>query len=646
MIARFGRAIVVLLLAATASLPSAAAGQQPDGPTITFVRQTAEVDPDGRFTVVFDVDDAPAGGSYVVDIDDRIVTRADLDPPATGLGGWRATFDPVPLPDDDDDPRIDLALHLYDRGEPRPADAGQWAYQLTEPGVYPVRIRVRDADGNDVAAAVTYLVRRPSPDVEAPTADVALLLALTPAAPNQKVLDEEAVRGLLDVLADHPDVPLTVVIDPDLLDATAATEGGRVLVDDLADLVAREQVELLGAPFSDLDAAALAANGLADTIAEQARLGAVTYQQRLDQAATPTWWQPRPLDPVAAVALRSVGVEHLVVPPSSLIGTTPLVPTPLVGLDPSFTVVAAATDLGTVSGPDGDPVLASRRWFGTVAADATLAGGSGSATVALIDPSTADPDTVDRVLDLLDAEIDTVEAVNVSDLFSRTPPAPTPMALAEPPPVDLGAYVDARNRVLGVANSYATMRIDPEAIDDGRARAIARSERAGLNTDERVAMLDDVERDLRSAYAAITTRDDRITLGARNATIPLPIESSADEPLRVRIRLTSSNRLEFPRNDFEVIVEPGRTTVSVPVRVRTSGDIPMQVLVTTPDGAIVLAESRYSVRSTAVSGVGIVLTAGAAGFLALWWGRHIWRSRRDRADADVTDPSVHGSDSV
>ena len=40
-----------------------------------------------------------------------------------------------------------------------------------------------------------------------------------------------------------------------------------------------------------------------------------------------------------------------------------------------------------------------------------------------------------------------------------------------------------------------------------------------------------------------------------------------------------------------------------------------------------LAESQYTIRSSAVSGVGIVLTVGAAGFLALWWGRHWHRNR-------------------
>jgi hypothetical protein len=40
-----------------------------------------------------------------------------------------------------------------------------------------------------------------------------------------------------------------------------------------------------------------------------------------------------------------------------------------------------------------------------------------------------------------------------------------------------------------------------------------------------------------------------------------------------------------------------------------------------------------TVRSTAVSGIGYVLTIGAAGFLVAWWFRHWRRTRRERQAA-------------
>jgi hypothetical protein len=63
------------------------------------------------------------------------------------------------------------------------------------------------------------------------------------------------------------------------------------------------------------------------------------------------------------------------------------------------------------------------------------------------------------------------------------------------------------------------------------------------------------------------------------------------------------------------------------VRVRTSGAFTMVVEVTSPDQSIVLDTSTFDIRSTAISGVGLVLSAGAGLFLAVWWAKH-WRSAR------------------
>ncbi|MBX3314635.1 MAG: hypothetical protein KF906_09980 [Actinobacteria bacterium] len=640
------RAVAAIAITAALVVPSTAAqaiaDQSPDRstePSLTVLRQPTEVAPDGRFSVALSVGDAPAGGDVAVDIYDRITNRDDLeqsrtDRPANAL----ATFETIPLQPDEDEQRVDVTIFLYDRGQEPPEGSGAWAWRLTEPGVYPVRIRLRGSDGGDLVTIVTYLIRRPSADADAPEASVALLATVTAPTPGE-ALDPARVDELVGVLDEHPDVPVSLFVDPDALDRTDAESDGADTIAALRDLLARERVELLGAPFTTVDIPSLATAGLGGTLGDQARLGGDTLDDLLGSPGTPVWWEPDQLDAASLFGLRAVGVEHLVVAPSTVIGEAPLAPTPLLGADASFTVTSTVDDLPAE--PVDDPVLAAHQWTGRLAATATIAGDVGSATVGRVDLTTADLDVLALVLDALDADNQVLRTDTLSGQFDATPPATTPLALAAPRITPLGSYADARRAVLARSASFDSMRIDDGTPRTDEQIALARTERRDLTDEQRIAGLTEINDSLDRSFAAISTAaDDRITLGARNATIPLPIRSDADEPLRVRINLSSSNRLDLPRNHFDTVVQPGRTTVSIPVEARTSGDIPMQVTITTPDDGVVLAQSRYTIRSTAVSGVGIVLTVGAAGFLALWWGRHIWRSRRDgEADVDADEPT-------
>jgi hypothetical protein len=64
--------------------------------------------------------------------------------------------------------------------------------------------------------------------------------------------------------------------------------------------------------------------------------------------------------------------------------------------------------------------------------------------------------------------------------------------------------------------------------------------------------------------------------------------------------------------------------------------------VSSRDGGLLVATSRVTVRSTAVAGIGYVLTVGAAAFLVVWWASHWRRARRERRE-DVTATPVAGS---
>jgi hypothetical protein len=131
-----------------------------------------------------------------------------------------------------------------------------------------------------------------------------------------------------------------------------------------------------------------------------------------------------------------------------------------------------------------------------------------------------------------------------------------------------------------------------------------------------------------------------ITLTARDGTVPLTLSNDSGLPVNVVVHLRSP-KLEFPNGDTiqKTLAEP-TTRLDIAVRARTSGAFPLEVEVTSPDGVIALTAVDYSVQSTAVSGVGVVLSVGAAIFLMVWWAQH-WRRTRRSAKLMAAGPPAH-----
>ena len=71
-------------------------------------------------------------------------------------------------------------------------------------------------------------------------------------------------------------------------------------------------------------------------------------------------------------------------------------------------------------------------------------------------------------------------------------------------------------------------------------------------------------------------------------------------------------------------------TARFSVQTRASGAFPLLVTIQSPDGSLVVSHTQITVRSTAASGVGLLLSAAAGLFLLIWWGRHFLHGRRAR----------------
>jgi hypothetical protein len=131
-----------------------------------------------------------------------------------------------------------------------------------------------------------------------------------------------------------------------------------------------------------------------------------------------------------------------------------------------------------------------------------------------------------------------------------------------------------------------------------------------------------------------------VTLTAQTADVPLVVENALSRPVRVRM-IVASDKLEFPGGGTRTVdLAPGVNHLEIPVRTRATGAFPLAVDLQTPDGSVTLADANMRIRSTAISGIGLVLSIGAGFFLVLWWARH-WRdARRSRRLVSPSHPAV------
>ncbi|MBJ7382771.1 MAG: hypothetical protein JHC66_09290, partial [Acidimicrobiia bacterium] len=122
-----------------------------------------------------------------------------------------------------------------------------------------------------------------------------------------------------------------------------------------------------------------------------------------------------------------------------------------------------------------------------------------------------------------------------------------------------------------------------------------------------------------------------LTLTSRRAEVPMSFQNDTGRPLTIRL-LLESDRLTFPSGSDRIIeLAPNNTTLQVEVISRSPGTFPLTLTVESVDGGIVIARTRITVRSSVVSGIGVLLTAAAGVFLLLWWVTHWRRSRKNSA---------------
>ena len=510
----------------------------------------------------------------------------------------------------------------------------------TTPGVYPVRVELRSSDGVPIDGFTTYLVRAPA----APDPDpmrVALVLpvhappALLPDGSSR--LAEDSARSLADIavsFARHSGTfnvlatPETIeALDVNVVDTIAAALPGRTL---------------LGRSFVPVDPPALLRENLQPVLANAVSRGNAALAASLN--TTPqvdTWVADTPISTQAATELRALGVTRFIVPEQHLsdlrVRTTLTAPFEI-DLRSDENPLGMAIDRGISGHFDAaheNPVLAAHQLLADLALIAAETPGEARGlVVAPAKPWIPNSTFVESVLGGFDASNGLFRAVRVEELFDEVPAfrarrSVVERRIVEPEEamaLDSGAVRQARERVASFSSLLGAESFLPLELEG----AVLTSLTLGNSLRVHRAYLAGVNDRIRAQLSLVQAPERRsITLAARRGEIPVTIRNGAPYPVRVRVRL-DSDTLDFPEGEVrELELEPGAHTERFTVEARSSGAFRLRVLIESPDGSLQVASTRFTVRSTATSGVGLALSIGAGGFLMVWWASHL-RGRRSR----------------
>ncbi|HEX6421110.1 MAG TPA: DUF6049 family protein [Acidimicrobiales bacterium] len=610
----------------------AAAGQGAPPPAqgtaaVDLVDQPAWAHPGEPFEVRVQVTGAPQGSTVEMVVHDRVESRGEFRETLDGdLGRRRFTVGPQPLP-------------------PPPGTVTTLAFTpdrtlLPSRGVHPVDVRVLSPGGELVARTITYLSYLTDDDpaftplAVAVVVDIAADPILQPG--GEYVLPPgtlERVDERAQVLRTTPGVPLTAAPLPETIEGLARSgEAGAAAVEDLRTASARHTV--LARPFVDVDLAGLQQAELIGEANSQAHGGAEVVRRRLGREPSAGVWLAGPDFGAASASLAAdLGIGRAVVPPSAVAGgdaqgaTAPLGP---VGYGEDGPLTMVSDDGLAAHLTSGDGMAGAHRFLAELTATWLQAPAIQRGVVVHVPPGAdIDPAVVSAALrPLADGRV--ARVLPLPELFTAVPPLEEGPASVEPAPataVDLGSVAGAleaaRRRVGGVGS----LLDDP---DTGAAleHSLLLGTGAATPPDQRGAYVARTNAALAGLDGIVALPEEfRITLTSRGSTIPVAVTNLTQQNLNVRIRL-EADQLEFPEGRLRTAtLPPGTTRLDVPVRTRTSGAFTMVVTVSSPDGSIVLDTSTFDVRSTTISGVGLVLSAGAGLFLVVWWTRH-WRSAR------------------
>jgi hypothetical protein len=531
---------------------------------------------------------------------------------------------------------------------------------VRQPGVYPLAISLVDSSGDSVDGFVSHLVAVAATPPGIPAIGEPLRVAWVwpmiagPAIEpdgraDPAVVDELAPEGRIGSMAGalprSDGVPITLAPGPETVQSWASlTRTHPELGAGIASLRSATGVDqTLTSPFVALDTPSLEAAGLGTEVGPEYAAGADALNTTLGTRVDPRTAIADPVDGASLARLRQVGTDRVVVRPSALVPAdskfTPAAP--FVLETPGRTFTAAAADEGLAALLDGDAPVALRaeRFLSALAVIANEQPNRLRGVVVLPVSGWSPPaELLTMVVEGLRAN-PLIAAVSVDTLLDTVPidggdettvRELTGSALVAPPVTErrfraAEQQLEALRRLVGRTDSRVEQGEEALLVSLSSAW---QSEGGRRRAEAELATID---ASVDAIVAGVHVPESRtLTLTARTAEIPVSFQNDTGQDVQVRVSL-DSDKLYFPSGSIQVLTLPPRnTTARFAVEARASGTFPLLLTVSSTDERVTFQESRFTVRSTVVSNVGLFLTIGAGLFLAVWWLNHARRRRKTR----------------
>jgi hypothetical protein len=505
-------------------------------------------------------------------------------------------------------------------------------------GVYPVTLRIRNSETNEVISSVLTFVNKRQDKIASPV-PITTLIRLT-AAPSLsptgvvEVSDEtrQKVRDFVAFLATYS-APLTIGIEPEILSALASSDQSEdtQLLTNLRETLRRFSV--VTSTFATTDVSMFAAAGLDDEFIEQLRLGESTLNRHLPDVSIQrsSWIADAPITVAGTQLLRKAGIASVVLMPNAQknisTASSPSVMTRPEGRPADYmSILKVDPDLATALS-NTSPLSAYRSAAeAAILADDLRASGQESDALRIVVSSQTGEVVANNALTLVARLIVGANGLSVVDMSAPY------LVTAQTPVSIFSATFAANSSVLAQKISAARRDVDATASmisqTDARrdlwAHLLALGESSRTSSAQRY--LDGLAAILLSTRQAVTINTpETITLSGRDSIIRLQIRNNSSASLTIRLQLTSS-KLDLNTPDRLVELNPESTTdIEVPAQALSNGRFPISMTVTTPSGNVdVVPRTTITARVNALAGYGQLVSISLLLVLGAWWWSH-WR---------------------